>query len=873
MPSQTSPSSAPDSFAPGQRWVSTTEPGLGLGLVVHVAARRVQLLFPAEGATRTYAGMHAPLKRARFAVGDRLQGHDGAELVVEALEDVDGVLIYHGQGVTLPEAALADTLCVEGPEGRLLAGHVDSVAWFELRAATVKHRHAVCRSPVRGLTGARIDLLPHQLYIACEVSGRLLPRVLLADEVGLGKTIEACLILHRLLVCGRASRVLIVVPTALVHQWFVELLRRFSLTFQIFDAQRLEAELEAGAQNPFLEAQWVLCAQELLVTEPAYGAFAVNAGWDLLIVDEAHHLRWSPTATSPDYRLVERLAREIRGVLLLTASPEQSGVAGHFARLRLLDPHRYADLDRFVAEHGRYAEVAAQAEAAEAAGDAERLKDLLDRYGPGRVMFRNSRSTISGFPERIPHRVPLDPSADGPDPRIIWLGRFLKETADEKVLVVCATSDDVLAAAEALRAQSGVDIAAFHEALPLLQCDRQAAWFAEPDGARVLITSGMGGEGRNYQFACHLVLLDIPRSPELVEQRIGRLDRIGQTRDIHIHVPYLLGSVEEARVCWLHEGLDAFSRPLVGGYAMYLQFRDRLDVPDASVIADTRRAHETLCREVEAGRDRLLEWNSCRPAEAAALVTAIRRAEADDTLECYMADVFEQFGVDVEPLGDHDYLLRADRLLCEEFPLPREQDAMRMTYDRSHALSRPSISLLSWDHPMVQGAMDLVAGSERGNAALARASAGTTGVWLRTLYLLEPVASERRAAERFLPPTPVDLVIDETLEVVAPPQTAGDGEPWWLTDEVRVERDTVGHMLTAAREAAGARAETLRARAEVEMQETLGAELLRLQRLQKVNDHIRPEELEALDAQRCSLLDAIRSARLRLDAVCLIVGE
>src|SRR5690606_41887310 len=117
---------------------------------------------------------------------------------------------------------------------------------WALRRWAMRTQHESRASEVRGLTGGRISLVPHQLYIAEEVANRAAPRVLLADEVGLGKTIEACLILHRLHLCGRASRVLILVPDALVNQWFIELYRRFALSFAIFDEERA-ASIESGA--------------------------------------------------------------------------------------------------------------------------------------------------------------------------------------------------------------------------------------------------------------------------------------------------------------------------------------------------------------------------------------------------------------------------------------------------------------------------------------------------------------------------------------------------------------------------------------------------------------------------------------------------
>src|SRR5690606_21771239 len=128
----------------------------------------------------------------------------------------------------------------------------------------------------------------------------------------------------------------------------------------------------------------------------------------------------------------------------------------------------------------------------------------------------------------------------------------------------------------AIKERFNLNLALFHEGLPLVQRDRQAAWFAEPDGAQLLICSEIGSEGRNFQFAHHLVLFDLPLNPGLIEQRIGRLDRIGQTQTIRIHVPYVTGSSEEGVVEWYHRGLDAFETSLHGGNDYQEKFKERL---------------------------------------------------------------------------------------------------------------------------------------------------------------------------------------------------------------------------------------------------------------------------------------------------------
>ena len=313
----------------------------------------------------------------------------------------------------------------------------------------------------------------------------------------------------------------------------------------------------------------VLTSIEFLTENPTRAEQASTCNWDLLIVDEAHHLHWSPTATSPEYDVVERLAEKSPRLLLLTASPEQMGLESHFARLRLLDPHRYFDFNTYKEEHDRYAEVAADIEERLDSMDKYELADELDRHGPGRVIFRNTRRCMTGFPKRIPDPIPLD-LPEGiellgtDDPRLNWLNEFVQNNPAEKVLVIARTRSEVAAIVEVIKSKTHVDVAHFHEQMPLVQCDRQAAWFNEDEGARVMVVSEMGGEGRNFQVASHLVLIDLPRDPELLEQRIGRLDRIGQKGDVHIHVPYLKGTSEEHVVRWLHEGLNAFEEPVVG---------------------------------------------------------------------------------------------------------------------------------------------------------------------------------------------------------------------------------------------------------------------------------------------------------------------
>lgn len=858
-------------FVVGQRWISEAEPELGLGIVAEADRRRVAVRFPATGEQRIYAADHAPVRRVRFAVGDRVCGPDGAEFAVEAIEESAGLLVYRGGTRRLPESDLRDTLRYDKPENRLLAGHTDTWQDFDLRLESHQRRHAMYHSPVRGYVGGRAELIPHQLYIASEVAKRELPRVLLADEVGLGKTIEAGLILHRLLITGRIGRVLIVVPDALIHQWFIELLRRFSLSFRIYDFERCGPPAEdAENANPFLDEQLVLCGVKFLAENPLRAAQAVQAGWDLLIVDEAHHLHWSEQAPSPEYQLVEALARTTPGLLLLTATPEQLGLESHFARLRLLDPNRYPEFHRYVKERAGYEAVAKKTRALLADGDEKALWDLLDRHGPGRVMFRNSRAAMPGFPKRHLHRVPLAPPEEGDrDPRLRWLADYLRKNAKTKVLAICETREEVQDFADELKKMVEVKTALFHEDMPLLQCDRQAAWFAEPDGARLLIASAIGGEGRNFQFVQHLVLLGLPDDPEMLEQRIGRLDRIGQTGDIHIHVPCIIGSREEGRLRWYHEGLNVFEEAISGSYEILLKFEDRLGRVTDALIRDTKKFRKELAAQIERGRDRLLELSSFRPAVAKQVVDAIAAVDASREIEEYLMRLFDHFGVHAEHLTGRDYLLVPGHLFDTAFPLGPEP--LRITCDRRQAIAREDITLMSWDHPMLAGAMDLLLGSEKGNSALASAE-GLKGLLLQAVFLLECVAPPKLEAVRFLPPTPLAVLLDqEGKEASRRPARLSDGPSWQMSAAPRALTTRIGALLETARKKAEAQVPALREKARAEVREQLGSELKRLRELRKVNDHVRPEELEALERRIAALDEVFAKAELRLDAVLLIL--
>src|SRR5262245_42905024 len=165
-------------FITGQRWISESEPELGLGTVNYADGNRVQIGFKAAGVTRTYSAAHAPLTRVRFRVGDKVKTQAGDEFVVKEAVEQNGLLTYVGENQRLCETELDDSLSLRGPQERLFAGRFDSSQTFELRRRTLELFHRSRKSLVRGFLGGRIDLIPHQLFIAHEVSSRYAPRVM-----------------------------------------------------------------------------------------------------------------------------------------------------------------------------------------------------------------------------------------------------------------------------------------------------------------------------------------------------------------------------------------------------------------------------------------------------------------------------------------------------------------------------------------------------------------------------------------------------------------------------------------------------------------------------------------------------------------------
>ncbi|QBY04877.1 RNA polymerase-associated protein RapA [Thalassotalea sp. HSM 43] len=962
-------------FSLGQRWISDSESDQGLGTIVDISGRFVTVLYTATGESRQYAIKDAPLTRVIFSVGDVIPSHENFSITVSEVQSTDELYTYigerldNGETIALKEMMLDHFIKFNKPHDRLMNGQFDRLDWYQLRKSSLQYQYQQQQSDLTGLLGGRVSLIPHQLHIAEEVGKRFAPRVLLADEVGLGKTIEAGLIIHQQLVSGRAQRVLIAVPESLMHQWLVEMLRRFNLRFSIFDEERCQQY--DGEENPFSSEQLVLVNLDFLSHNAEQFENIANEDWDLLVVDEAHHLQWSASEPSIEYQCIEILAHSIPGVLLLTATPDQLGHESHFARLRLLDSNRFYDYQAFLKEEGGYQQVADAANSVLAEQgltsaqqttlkeliaesdiepllldlqqDDERrdnakqslLSMLLDRHGTGRILFRNSRNTIKGFPKRqlfsqelaLPVQYDavmnqliessdieelrtrdvskylftpetlyhLDAREDNWtefDPRVDFLIDLLLQNRQQKVLVICAHAQTAKDLEQALRIKEGIRAAVFHEGMSIFERDKAAAYFAQQeDAAQVLLCSEIGSEGRNFQFAHHLVLFDLPTNPDLLEQRIGRLDRIGQTEDIALHVPYFANSPQGMLLNWYHNALDAFEHTCVTARAVYERFSHDVntlalqgiwqDEAMTNLIEASKELHLQLKKDLEQGRDKLLEINSSGQGHAQALVSRIGKQDASFDLPTYMFGVFDVFGLNQDDRSDNGIALTpSEHMLSSNFPhLP--EDGTTVTFDRDTALSNEDYQLLTWDHPMVTGAMDMVLSDDIGNASIGILTNPAIPVgtfFVECIYTLAAMAPSQLQVGRYLPTTPIRILLDKNgndlSDKVA--ESVFDNQLSPVKKQVGLQlvkalKSQIPAIVDKAEQHSNSKIASLIAKAKQQMQQSLTQEHQRLTALASINPNVRQSEIDFIVHQQQELEHVIDHAQLKFEAIRLIV--
>lgn len=713
------PDMAPETPTPLQAGDKVLHPynrELGPGVVREIAGTRMTVHFPKTEDTLVFAVANHP-----FVPLDLRPGADPERWMDEFQDDV---------------------------VGRLARRDSDRVEAFRHRLAALELSRLREADGLGPFLGGRIELFPHQLHVA-ESATRAQPvRWLLADEVGLGKTVEACLILNHLVRTGRADSALVVAPRSLVVQWLGELYRKFHQVFVLVDKERRDdVRRENGPGfNPFDVHRRAVVALEDLVEDPSLARLAHAARPDLLVVDEAHRLRRRRgTEGSPEYRAVAPMCAASPNALLLSATPLEADAHGFFRLLELLHPKEYSSWEKFRA-------------------------DLENGVPLHPCTSSTSRADIGGLPPRRP--VPVDlaasaareakelavlsmPAANahernvraerfarvlaeplGPDdPRLAWLGKSCRKWDREgsKTLIFVHERDALVFLKKELEYHTSRRIAVFHEDLSPAQRDLEVARFGEEDGPNVLIATESGGEGRNFQFARRLVLFDLPWDPVVVEQRIGRLDRINRQGPVEI-VYFRPAEGFGAEIARMYEALGIFREPLGGldralGHVVE-KIREALDgaggnLDVKTIVEETQEARARIAKAVYHN----LHQGRYQPEMAGAILARVP-AELERRTQSVVLEACRQFGFEMEPKGGAArwYLEFGGEATIESLHGVPHGARYLGTFDRAEAVAKEGLDFFASGHPLVEAVLGELADGTRGRVALQEIPAGFDGL-------------------------------------------------------------------------------------------------------------------------------------------------
>ena len=724
-----------------------------------------------------------------WSVGDHLTHRFNSELGTGYVTAIEGrVLVVHfpSGGTTLRLAATSDAL-VRHTEAsgrdrslveRLADGDVDNTEDFLTRLDILRLLATREAGGLGSFLGGRVRLFPHQLHVASRASARLPVRWLLADEVGLGKTIEAALIMNRLLHTLKIERCLVVAPEALTVQWLGELWRKYHHVFTLLDAQRLaDVDRDFGAGfNPFDVHRRAVIALETLVARPELSALAVAAGIDLLVVDEAQRLRRPPGHPGePAFRAVAPIAARGGHVLLLSATPLEDDAHGFFRLLQLLRPEEFPeplDVEARLASGVPLPRCTSATRRIDIGGLPPRVPVAVDlppsavtlgvspslsderRDDPiarQRAVDRVRRALASGAalkavlgPDETALREEAD-RQDRADPRLAWL--LAQATrwrqANEKTLVFVAHRETLEMLRDALSARGQLASGVFHEALSAVRRDTEVARFRAADGPSLLVSTEAGGEGRNFEFCHRLVLYDLPWNPSTVEQRIGRLDRIGRRIPVEI-VYFRPASGIGAAVVRLFERIGVFGEPIAGLEPQLAQIERALEaidltpepsLPDVEIERLTANVRVARTRVHEAAYQQL-HRDPYRADLGPSILAAIPPG-LDALMEQVVVNAAMRLGFRVEPVrGVRAYAIDfGNEAHIDSLPGVPGGSSFVGSFDREYAVADENIDFFASGHALVEGLLAHFDEDPKGRAARLEARIpGEAGVGVMAIY-------------------------------------------------------------------------------------------------------------------------------------------
>jgi ATP-dependent helicase HepA len=727
-----------------------------------------------------------------WSTGDQLTHRFNTDLGIGHVTAIEGrvlVVRFPDTDTTLRLAADSDALVptTTPPEQRdrtlierLAAGDVDAPDAFLTRLDALHLLAAREAGGLGSMLGGRVRLFPHQLHVAERATAHLPVRWLLADEVGLGKTIEAALIMNRLLHTQHIERCLVVAPDTLTVQWLGELWRKYHQVFTLLDAPRLaDVARDFGSDfNPFDVHRRAVIALEMLVERPELTRHAVAANVDLLVVDEAQRLRRPPGRPGdPAYRAVAPIAALGRHLLLLSATPLEDDAHGFFRLLQLLRPDEFPeglDIEARLASGVPFPPCTSATRRVDIGGLPPRMPVPVDIDLPSAGLAHAARlATSAGRPanplvaRRVIDRVRralasgaaldavLEPDEtvlkqqardiDRTDPRLLWLAAQAVRwrQAGEKTLVFVAHRETLDMLRTGLSARASLATGVFHGELSAARRDLEVARFRAEDGPSLLVSTEAGGEGRNFEFCHRLVLYDLPWKPSTVEQRIGRLDRIGRRTPVEI-VYFRPSEGIGADVVRLFERLGLFREPIAGIEPQLVHVERALEAaalaPSASL---TDAAIEQLLADAHAARTRIhdaayqqLHREPYRAALGPSILARVPR-NLDAAMERVVTSIAVRLGFRVEQVrGSRAYAIEfGNEALVDSLPGVAAGAAFVGSFDREYAVLDESTDFFASGHPLVEGLLAHVEEAPEGRVARVELHAsGQQGVGLLAIY-------------------------------------------------------------------------------------------------------------------------------------------
>lgn len=837
--------------------------------------RDLQFAWPSETLAHVLLEPGQPVELV--ATGDRgnVAGRvEGADRIFYSVNLADGGNRTVGEDGVRPAVE-------QDPVIRLRAGELDTARSANLRLAATRLLFSHQYDDLSSLSNSRVEIKPHQVGVLHRVASTYPHRFILADEVGLGKTIEAGLIIKELKARGSAERVLVLAPSGIVSQWQYELKTKFNQVFSPYQRDTIEF---LRRENPG-ENVWTL--RDNVIVSTSFAAFDEGrrrdialAGWDLVVIDEAHHARrtWQGEHKYTEtnlYKLAEMLADPELGraqaFLLLTATPMQLHRFELYSLIELLDPALFPTFESFdshadslaglnataesvrrwptltseeredtVADSSAWLHKSAAALEAELTDVASRehvVEALRGKHLLSNVMIRNRKKVVGGFMPRVAAHWPVElteterlaydatteyarsgyararatknnalgflmttfqklNTSSSYALRQSLLRRIEKlegeirpksrdvtvEESDVEEKPIEEALDEILGAGDESAELTRMEIAElevivrqidridldskakvlieklaelaerdpnakviiftqfrgtqeylhghidapwnvnlFHGQLKPTEKDASIARFRDSAGAQLLISTEAGGEGRNFQFCDILVNYDLPWNPMKVEQRIGRIDRIGQKNTVKVFNFSTVNTIEERVVSVLNDRIGVFEQTIGGLDPILGEVEHDLRKIFLMAEAEAKQALDNLAKQIETRvqdarlveqrmGDLIMDTKSFRKDEVKELLEH-HSATSNVDLRRFVVCALAELDVLIKEEVDHPdiFELRVSEHFLAAFPqFAKEEIKTRVTFEPSVALEYEEVDFLAFGHQLVDALVERV---------------------------------------------------------------------------------------------------------------------------------------------------------------------